>query len=73
MYIYMVSSRIICIGLLTIIATCIIVIKTKPFKFLEYFDMESKCNHCCTNNSKMYCNQNCYENGVVCDCCRNYR
>ncbi len=67
----MISIRIIiCIGLL-ILSTCIIVMKTK---FLEHFDMESDCNHCCINNdNKTDCNQNCYQNGVVCECCRNYR
>jgi hypothetical protein len=45
----------------------------KPFKFLEHFDMESYCNHCCINNdNKVDCNRNCYYNGVVCDCCRKY-
>ncbi len=65
---------IICIGLLILIA-CIIVIKTKPFKFLEHFDMESKCNHCCINNhSKTECESMCiFQNGVVCDCCQNYK
>ena len=44
----------------------------KPFRFLEYFDMDSKCAHCCVNNdSNADCNLNCYNNGVVCECCVN--
>lgn len=70
----MVSIRIIiCIGLL-ILSTCIIIMKIKPFKFLEHFNMETDCNQCCINNdNKTECNQICYQNGVLCDCCRNYR
>ncbi len=70
----MVSIRIVCIGLL-ILSICVIIMKIKPFKFLEHFDMESKCNHCCiNNNTKTNCESNCvFQNGVVCDCCRKYR
>jgi len=73
MYIYMISVRNICIGLLILSIIIIIIIKIKPFKFLEHFNMETDCNHCCINNdNKTECNQNCYQNGVVCECCKKY-
>ena len=70
----MVSIRVICIGLLIIGAVIIVMMTTiKPFKIREHFDMESKCNHCCIN-SETNCENKCiFQNGVVCDCCRNYK
>ena len=65
------ARNVIMIG--SFILILVIIALFEPFKFLEHFDMESNCNHCCINNdSKIDCNQNCYQNGVVCECCRKY-
>jgi hypothetical protein len=61
---------------LLLVIVLVVKYKPKPLKFIEHFDMESHCNHCCINNdtkdNNLDCSKNCYYNGVVCDCCKKY-